>query len=450
MISSRIRRIPVAFVLWAFCTLPLVGQVPEGQWKGVMTRDGADLEVQFTFHQRGTDLVATFSSPQLHVMEYPFENVAYSSPSLRFSLVGDSDTTLFDGTLSERAMEGTFQSGSDRGTFRLQQFAPAPLPYDSEQVSFSNKDILLAGSLYIPRTPGRHPAIIFIHGAGPETRWGRYRSYADYFARRGVAALIYDKRGTGQSAGDWRTSDFNDLAADALAGIELLKKHPRIDQQKIGIYGQSQGGGIAPLIASRSDSVAFVIAVAGPAIPMWQTEAYALKSGVRDAGVNGDALERANRFIDLLIQVLRAGEDRGQLTAATETARQNGESWYELLEPPPNDSYFWSFFRGIANYDAAEYWRRVQVATLIIEAGNDRYVPAEQSMAAMKQALQASGNRDYTIVVLPDAPHTFLVSPDKGKPFRWPYLYPGFADLLGAWVLYRTGVTTPSVGPLAQ
>src|SRR3990172_5646496 len=448
MNSRRIRRIPVVFVLWSFCTLPLLGQGPEGQWKGIMTRDGADLEVQFTIHQRGTDVVGTFSSPPMHVMEYPFDSVTYSSPSLRFSLVGDSgDSTLFEGTLSERTMEGTFQVGSDRGTFRLQQSTPAPLPYDSEQVNLANKDILLAGSLYTPRLPGRHPVIIFIHGSGSQTRWGRYRSYADYFARRGVAALIYDKRGTGQSAGDWRNSDFNDLAADALAGIELLKKDPRIDQQKIGIYGQSQGGGIAPLIASQSDAVAFAIAVAGPAIPMWQTQAYALKSGVRDAGVNGDALERANRFIDLLIQVLRSGEERDQLTAAAETARQNGEPWYELLKPPPNDSYFWSFFRGIADYDAAEYWRRVQVPTLIIEAGNDKYVPAEQSIAAMKQALQASGTRDYTIVVLPNAPHTFLITPDKGQPFRWPYPYPGLVDLLGAWVLYRTGVTTPAVGP---
>src|SRR3972149_138319 len=100
MISSRsrIRRIPVAFVLWSFCALPLVGQVPEGQWKGVMTRDGADLEVQFTFQQRGTDVVGTFSSPQMHVMEYPFENVAYSSPSLRFSLVRHSEWTRFAAT----------------------------------------------------------------------------------------------------------------------------------------------------------------------------------------------------------------------------------------------------------------------------------------------------------------------------------------------------------------
>jgi uncharacterized protein len=110
-------------------------------------------------------------------------------------------------------------------------------PYTTEDVRFANGAATLAGSLDIAKGPGPFPAVIFLHGAGPEIRWGASRFFADYFARRGIAALIYDKRGTGQSTGDWRTADFNDLAGDTLSAVRLLKNHARIDPKKIGIYG---------------------------------------------------------------------------------------------------------------------------------------------------------------------------------------------------------------------
>ena len=73
--------------------------------------------------------------------------------------------------------------------------------------------------------------------------------FAEHLASHGIAALvIYDKRGVGKSIGNWMQSDFIDLADDAVAGITLLKQHKEIDPHRIGIYGHSQGGAIAPLV----------------------------------------------------------------------------------------------------------------------------------------------------------------------------------------------------------
>jgi pimeloyl-ACP methyl ester carboxylesterase len=438
-------RFPMILLVWSLFTLPLSAQIPiEGGWKGLMTQEGDSVDVQFEFRRLGNELVGTFSSTQLHVLEYPFDKTIYAPPSLRLSLVGDGTMTSFDGKVSEQGIEGTFQRRQEKGTFRLARFTPDPPPYSSEEVSFFNRRVSLSASLYIPTSPGKHAAIVFLHGSGAETRWGGSRFWSDYFARHGVAALIYDKRGTGQSGGNWRQADFGDLAEDALAAVEFLTKLPGIDEREIGVYGQSQGGAIAPLIASKSNSVAFVVSVAGPAVPMWQTEIYSLKNLTRSAGVHGDALTRADRFIELRVEAERTGKGRDQLAAAATVARQNGEPWYNLLKPPSPDSYFWSFFRGIANYDASIYWRRVQVPSLIVEAENDIYVPTAASISAIRDALQVSGNRDYTIVVLPGTPHTFLITSEKRKPFHWPYLYPGLTDLVMAWVQYRTAapVTT--------
>jgi uncharacterized protein len=89
---------------------------------------------------------------------------------------------------------------------------------------------------------------------------------AGWFAKHGIAALAYDKRGVGESTADFRTVPFLELCGDGLAAIEYLKSRQDIDTKHIGLWGLSQGGWLGPLAASRSSDVAFVIAVSGPAL----------------------------------------------------------------------------------------------------------------------------------------------------------------------------------------
>ena len=67
-----------------------------------------------------------------------------------------------------------------------------------EDVRFSNRDVQLAGSLITPNRDGRHPAVILVHGSGPQTRDGML-PFARFLIRRGMAILTYDKRGVGGS-----------------------------------------------------------------------------------------------------------------------------------------------------------------------------------------------------------------------------------------------------------
>ena len=399
-----------------------------------MTHAGASVGVAFDFAQRQGTLAGSFSSAQQRVLEYPFDSVSYSAPRISIKLGGGS--VVFSGTVAHGEMRGTFRDQElGSGTFALREVTPEPPPYTSEDVTFHNGNVVLAGSLYVPSTPGRRPAIVFLQGSGPEIRWGANRFWADYFARRGIAALIYDKRGSGKSSGNWQTSDFNDLAGDALAGIALLRSRPEIDPTQIGIHGHSQGATIAPLIAAQSGSVAFVVAVSGAAVPTWKSEIYSLRHAMTDAHIHGDALRHADAFIARVIDHARTGTGWAQVAAAQ--AAHPKEPWHAVLSVQKN-SYFWPFFKKIANFDGALYWRRVHVPVLIVQAGADEHIPVEASTRAMRDALAAANNADYTIVVMPGAPHTFVVHPQPSPHFRWPFIYPGFADVLGAWVRYRT------------
>jgi dienelactone hydrolase len=368
-----------------------------GNWQGTMSRQGADVAVAFDFVCADTDLQVSFTSLQQRAMEYPFDSANQNGNHVELVLGGD---TNFSGKFEERELSGTFKDGDGSGTFHLIRVGERQLPYSGSDVVFRNGGVTLSGSLYIPRGGGLYPAIVMLQGSGPETRWGANRFWADYFGRRGIAALIYDKRGSGKSTGDWKTADFDALAGDALAAVDFLQHQAGIDPKKIGIHGHSQGASIAPLIASKSKSVASVLADAANGVPIWQSEFFSQESYVREIGLKGDDLVNADRFVERAVQVQRTGSGRDAL---------------------------------IRDHNPADYWKHVHVPVLIVEAGNDERVPVDPSVAAIQAALREGRNPDYTIIVFPNAPHTLVERPKAGEPFRWPHITPGYADcsLLG-------------------
>ena len=143
-----------------------------------------------------------------------------------------------------------------------------PIPVENlspseEAVHFANGDISLSGMLVLPGAARKVPAVVLFHGSGPLPR-NPYM--ARWFAEQGFAALTYDKRGVGESTGNFHVVPFMDLSGDGLAAVEYLKSRKEIDSAHIGVWGLSQGGWLGPLAASRSADVAFVIAVSGPGV----------------------------------------------------------------------------------------------------------------------------------------------------------------------------------------
>src|SRR5262249_33986915 len=148
---------------------------------------------------------------------------------------------------------------------------PAQGSIREEAVRFVSGKNSLSGTLVLPEGSGlegtrlegskRGPAVVLFHGSGPQRR---DLFTARWVAAQGVAALAYDKRGVGESEGDFKAVPFMELCDDGLAAIEYLKSRKEIDAKRIGVWGLSQGGWLGPLAASRSSEIAFVIAVSGP------------------------------------------------------------------------------------------------------------------------------------------------------------------------------------------
>ncbi len=150
------------------------------------------------------------------------------------------------------------------------------LPYAVEQVAFGTAGgkIRIAGTLTLPRGPGPHPAIVLIPGSGEVDRDGSlfghqfYRVLADHLTRQGFAVLRSDKRGLGESGGDFATATTYDFAADTDAALAYLRSRSGIDARRIGLVGHSEGALVGGIVAARDPAVSFLVLMAGNGIPM--------------------------------------------------------------------------------------------------------------------------------------------------------------------------------------
>lgn len=407
----------------------------EGHWEGDLVRQGARLPVSFDFAPGPTGIGGTFTSLTQRAMEYPLDKVTVSGRTVTFTL--GEGSLAFDGRLEGEVLVGKLREEDAPGEFALRRKPPMPQPYDREDVRFQNGDATLSGSLYLPRIRGRHPAVVFLHGSGPETRWGTSRFYADQFARAGIAALIYDKRGAGTSTGDWRRSTFEDLADDAIAAIRLLQKREDVDSRRIGLYGHSQGGLIAPLAASRApDAVAFLVAAASFPDSVWKQDIYRVGRSIRKQNFKKNEIDQAMKIYRLFVDVARGVRRFDELEAASTPVRD--ASWFKWLGIPPREHWLWTYYRGTGNFRALPAWERIRVPVLLVYGERDQLVPVGESIHTIESALRRSGNQSYGAIVIPRAAHNLTVTPEPGEPFDWWRAAPGLTDLLTAWVLRQS------------
>jgi pimeloyl-ACP methyl ester carboxylesterase len=407
---------------------------PDGHWQGVMEREGAKMIVRFDFQTEAGKVTGRFTSETQRAMEYPLDDVSYLESELHWKL---GDSLIFDGVVSPKTISGTFQDGPAQGTFSLKPVKLDTPPYIREDITFRNGGVTLAGTLLRPKPGGLHPGIVFLHGSGAESRWGTSLFLADRFARQGVAALVFDKRGAGQSTGDWKTVTYQVLAEDYMAAIHILAAQPGVNPKQVGIYGHSQGGTMSPIIAARPGAVAFVIAAAAIGTgPLYTQDLYRERNELLDSGVNQPALSRAMNLYSQWLNVARTGEGWDQLNRAM--ADSKSEQWFDQLElPVRKDDWIYQWYAPVGNFNPLPLWEQVKVPVLLIYGERDRNTPVAPSLAGIGEALKKAGNSDFTPLILPGAAHNLTIQWQQGEPFFWWHAAPGYSDLLTAWVKTR-------------
>lgn len=405
-----------------------------GHWQGELVREGQSLPISYDFEDKDKGLAGRFTATQWRAMDYPLSEVTSSGGKVHWRM-GDSD--LFDGEVKGDTIAGAFSGGDGNGTFTLHRAPVERANYDAVEVTFRNGEVTLKGTLCLPRGMGRMPAVVLVHGSGPEVRWGTNRYVADRLARAGIAALIFDKRGSGASGGDWRTASYEDLADDALAAVHMLAARPDIDPRRVGVIGHSQGGIIGPLAAVRGGhDIAFVVAEDTVAGPVWRQDIYRVSGSIKALHLAPADEAKAMEVYRLFIDVARGLKPYEELEAASAPYKQT--EWYDWMGLPPKDAWIWAWYRKTGSYDTLPTWRQVKVPTLLVYGERDALVPVGESLSQIEAELDASG-APYAAMIAPRAEHNLTVHPAPGEPFFWWRQAPGVIDLVVDWVKATAG-----------
>lgn len=156
------------------------------------------------------------------------------------------------------------------------------LEYDVQDVAFLSHGVKLSGTIVFPKTSKSHAAVVFVHGSGEQTR---SLHWAQRFASLGITALVYDKRGVGESEGDYESrqsvseKNINLLADDSIAAAHVLSKHARTKDLPLGLTGISQAGWIVPLAAEKlaakqEVTLDFMVLWSGPVTKVSEEDIY--------------------------------------------------------------------------------------------------------------------------------------------------------------------------------
>jgi dipeptidyl aminopeptidase/acylaminoacyl peptidase len=297
----------------------------------------------------------------------------------------------------------------------------------------------LRETLILPTGEGPHPALAFTHGAEPANRKREgYQRFVRQFAEQGVAVLIYDTRGVGESEGTYiEAPDLRQPCADLLGAVAFLREHSSIDRESIGVWGASQGGWVAPMAASMCDDIRYVCIVSGPGVSPLEQNLYDKGLQLQVNGLSVTEAKRATAFRRAFWGYLITGE------GFAEARRLQGEiaeeSWFTPGNFPIPFGSRENLMRGdgmrhfaIHNgYEPRLTLERVRVPLLAIFGAADRVVPVDSSIEAFRSAFAASGNEGkLTVKVFPGAGHGIQVVGEDDRVLP----APGYEEFMTDWV----------------
>ena len=427
------------FLLGLSCLV--FGQTPAkdiaGSWNGTLEAGGQKLRVVVTLTKSDAGTYAGKLDSVDQGATIPIDTITVNGDAVRLEI--KSPAIVFEGTLNKERTEltGTFTQGGQQFPLTLKRgeqpavtptpkptpkpdySAPADAPYIAEEVVVKTPaGHTLAGTLTLPKSASRTKpvsAIVTVSGSGPQDRdeniglpgFRPFRQIADSLARRGIAVLRMDDRGTGASGGTFKGSTSADFAEDVRAGLAYLRTRPEIRADRLGVLGHSEGAIIAPMVAEKEPTLRAIVLLAGIAQPGRTALHFQLKN----------LIERNTKL--------------------TPEMRDS-----QIAEIPKRIDAMMSdpWMKFFLTYDPAPTMRRVKTPVLILTGARDQQAVPEE-VALQEAAFKEGGNKDVTARVLPDLNHLFVQDTDG---------FPGNYAKLPAPVMMRTDVVEMITDWLAQ
>jgi pimeloyl-ACP methyl ester carboxylesterase len=290
------------------------------------------------------------------------------------------------------------------------------IPFDTTDTIFEGHGgIKLAGRLVLPKTNDPVPIVVLVHGAERDSARDSY-ALQRLLPAENVGAFVYDKRGTGGSAGKY-TQDFDTLAADAVAAMREAKRIAGSRCARIGYQGGSQGGWVAPIAATRAP-VDFVIVSFGLAVSVIDEDQEEVALEMRLKGHNQEEISKALEVASAAEAVFESGFTEGFERFDAVRAKYRKEPWYkdlhgnytylilpytaaELREQRKQGKAF--VFGTPFRYDPMPTLRAVETPQLWILGEDDLEAPSAETSRRIKTLI--TEKKPITLALFPHAEH---------------------------------------------
>lgn len=430
------KKIIIILLFALFANFAGMAQNITGAWNGALEVGGQKLRLVFNIEKTDDGISATMDSPDQNAFGIPVSEATFDGTKLFISITQAG--IKYVGTLAGDNITGTFtQMGSSfpmvlsKNAQKVEkpkrpQEPEKPYSYVSGDVYFENSEagIKLAGTLTLPNAKGKHPAVVLISGSGPQNRDEELMGHkpflvlADHLTRNGIAVLRFDDRGTGESGGDFSQGTSFDFATDAKAAIDYLKSRSEIAPATIGLIGHSEGGIVAPIVASQHpDEVAFIVLLAGPGlsgrdIVMMQQKLIGKASGMPDndlklaANTNkqifdlideiDDSEKLRNEVTDLLHKIIKQNPE--MLPEGMEAGQFIDMQLSQLLTP---------WMKNFLTYDPVPALKKVHCPVLALNGEKDLQVPPKENLKIIRETLENAGNKNVSTIEIKGLNHLF-------------------------------------------
>jgi len=317
------------------------------------------------------------------------------------------------------------------------------VPLKMTEVKFNSHGATLSGVLIEPPTPGPHPLVVFVHGS---ERYSPLKIYYPYlFASYGISVFAYDKRGTGQSEGEY-TQNFELLADDAAAALREARKLDAGRFSKAGFFGGSQGGWVAPLAATRSPADFVAVGFGLISSPI-EEDRDQVADDLREKGFGKEDIAQALELAAAASNIAASHFTSGFEKLDALKRRYSAEPWYRYVKGEYTGAMLketdadlrrvgqpvFDNVELIWNYDAPAVIRRLKFPLLWVFAEKDREAPPEVTFQRLS-ALRSAG-ADITIYSFPNTDHgiyEFKQAPDGSRAVT--RIAAGYFPLVTDWI----------------
>lgn len=397
-----------------------------GSFSGVIEHGNFSDGILFEIERDSASFKVYFTSLEQNAIRIPFQGVEVTNDSINFKLQSDFYTYSFRNKWIENnsKLQGSLKVDTITVPYTLEteQHGNSQNP-KSEDVSFESNGLKLNGTIWYPINK-ENKAIVLLTSSGNADR-SASRAEAIRFAQMGFTTFHYDKRGTGNSEGNWQIATIEELSMDDINAIKIFSDKTGIPITNTGIKGSSQGATKIPYVLNELESLEYGVAVSCPGVSLLESDLNYWKN--RNVEIIGNEIEDAVKLQRKVFEFIAGKISKADLEKAIDT--EKSKSWFTNIWVPNLDEV--QIDKKLL-YTPIPYFETTKQPILIVQGKMDEIIP-DNSYSLISEAIKKSGNDNFKTVLIEGASHSMHNVGESDFPY-WSKLHPDYLTTVEDWI----------------